>query len=67
LGPKLTATRAELAIAGIEERPEVLRADAGHWHDEQMEKVTASGVRLLCPPEAATRHGTRPGLERRSL
>jgi hypothetical protein len=46
LEPMLAATRTELALAGIE---------------EQMDNVTASGVRLLCPPEAATRQGTRPG------
>jgi len=61
LEPMLTATRTELALAGIEEQPEVLLADAGYWHNEQMDNVTASGVRLLCPPEAATRQGTRPG------
>jgi transposase len=61
LEPMLAATRTELALAGIEEQPDVLLADAGYWHNEQMDNVTASGVRLLCPPEAATRQGTRPG------
>lgn len=57
----LTATRSELQLAGITEQPEVLLADAGYWHNEQMDNVTATGVKLLCPPEAATRTGTRPG------
>ena len=61
LEPMLAATRTELALAGIDEQPDVLLADAGYWHNEQMDNVTASGVRLLCPPEAATRQGTRPG------
>jgi transposase len=61
LEPMLEATRTELALAGVEEPPDVLLADAGYWHNEQMDNVTASGVRLLCPPEAATRQGTRPG------
>ena len=61
LEPMLEATRTELALAGIEDQPEVLLADAGYWHNEQMDNVTASGVKLLCPPEAATRQGTRPG------
>ncbi len=61
LEPMLTATRTELQLAGIQEQPEVLLADAGYWHNEQMDNITASGVRLLCPPEAATRQGTRPG------
>ena len=39
----------------------MLVADAGYWRNEQMDNVTASGIRLLCPPEAATRKGTRPG------
>jgi transposase len=61
LEPMLNATRTELELAGIAEQPEVLLADAGYWHNEQMDNATASGVRLLCPPEAATRKGTRPG------
>jgi transposase len=61
LEPMLAATRTELELAGIDEQPDVLLADAGYWHNEQMDNVTASGVRLLCPPEAATRQGTRPG------
>jgi transposase len=61
LEPMLTATRSELEQAGICDQPEVLLADAGYWHNEQMDNVTASGVKLLCPPEAAIRKGTRPG------
>ncbi len=61
LEPMVTATRAELERIGVNETPGVLLADAGYWHNEQMDNVTASGIRLLCPPEAATRKGTRPG------
>jgi hypothetical protein len=61
LEPMVNATRRELAKIGITETPGVLLADAGYWHNEQMDNVTASGIRLLCPPEAATRKGTRPG------
>ncbi len=61
LEPMVNATRRELAKVGVRETPGVLLADAGYWHNEQMDNVTASGIRLLCPPEAATRKGTRPG------
>jgi transposase len=61
LEPMVNATRQQLAQIGITETPEVLLADAGYWHNDQMDNVTASGIRLLCPPEAATRKGTRPG------
>jgi type IV secretory pathway protease TraF len=61
LEPMVAATRAELEKAGVDEQPGVLLADAGYWHNEQMDNVTASGITLLCPPEAATRKGTRPG------
>ncbi len=61
LEPMLAATRTELELAGIDEQPEVLLADAGYWHNEQMDNVTAAGITLLCPPEAATRQGARPG------
>jgi hypothetical protein len=55
------ATRHELANAGITEQPGLLLADAGYWHNEQMDRVTASGLPLLIPPEAATRKSPRPG------
>ena len=61
LEPMVNATRRELAKVGVSETPGVLLADAGYWHNEQMDSVTASGIRLLCPPEAATRKGSRPG------
>jgi transposase len=61
LEPMVNATRQQLTKIGITETPGVLLADAGYWHNDQMDNVTASGIRLLCPPEAATRKGTRPG------
>lgn len=61
LEPMVAATRAELQKIGVDETPGVLLADAGYWHNEQMDNVTANGITLLCPPEAATRKGTRPG------
>jgi transposase len=61
LEPMVTAVRRELANAGVHEPPGVLVADAGYWHNEQMDRVTASGLPLLVPPEAATRKGIRKG------
>lgn len=61
LEPMVAATRVELERVGVDEQPGVLLADAGYWHNDQMDNVTATGITLLCPPEAATRTGTRPG------
>ncbi|MDQ6806074.1 MAG: transposase [Actinomycetota bacterium] len=63
LEPMVAAVRRELSDAGIHEPPGVLVADAGYWHNEQMDRVTASGLPLLVPPEAATRKMIRRGWE----
>jgi Transposase DDE domain len=36
-------------------------ADAGYWHQKQMESVINKGIQLLIPPDAGKRRGTRPG------
>jgi hypothetical protein len=36
LGPMVTAARTELAAAGVTATPDVVVADAGDWHLEQM-------------------------------
>src|SRR5436853_228156 len=36
LAPMLTAARQELAAAGVTEQPDVVLADAGYWHLEQI-------------------------------
>ena len=61
LGPMVSATRTELAAAGIEDAPEVVLADAGYWHQAQMESITGSGTVVLIPPDAGKRKGARPG------
>ena len=38
LEPMLDAAQRELAAAGVDETPEVLLADAGYWHGEQMQQ-----------------------------
>src|SRR5919202_1829644 len=39
LEPMLDAAQRELSAAGINERPEVVLADAGYWHGEQMQRI----------------------------
>jgi transposase len=61
LEPMVNATLAELEAAGINERPDVVLADAGYWHQRQMENVISQGMQVLVPPDAANRQGARPG------
>src|SRR3954453_1322020 len=63
LGPMLTAARAELAAAGVTRAPDVVVADAGYWHLEQMNEITGDGVAVLVPPDSSRRKDkpTRPG------
>jgi transposase len=63
LEPMVTATLGELHTAGITERPEVVVADAGYWHQAQMERVINEGIQVLIPPDAAKRASARPGWE----
>jgi transposase len=62
LGPMVSAARRELAAAGVTEQPEVVVADAGYWHLEQMNKLTGQGIPVLIPPDSSRRKQTRrPG------
>src|ERR671918_138528 len=61
LEPMVSATRTELAAAGIKDAPEVVLADAGYWHQAQTETITGSGTVVLIPPDAGKRKGARPG------
>src|SRR4051795_9086034 len=61
LEPMLDAAQRELAAAGVSEIPEVLVADAGYWHQQQMERIVDQGITVLIPPDAKSRKGTRPG------
>jgi hypothetical protein len=51
----------ELEAAGVGERPGVIVADAGYWHQQQMERIAGQGIPVLVPPDADKRKGTRPG------
>src|SRR5829696_1926986 len=61
LEPMLDAAQRELDGAGITEVPQVLVADAGYWHQQQMERIVDRGIPVLIPPDAKSRKGTRPG------
>jgi hypothetical protein len=63
LGPMLTAARRELTAAGVTQSPEVVVADSGYWHLEQMNEITADGIPVLIPPDSSRRANKprRPG------
>jgi transposase len=61
LEPMLDATRRELDAVGVDEVPEVVLADAGYWHQQQMERAIAQGSQVLIPPDTSRRKTPRPG------
>lgn len=61
LEPMINAAQNELEKAGVSETPEVVVADAGYWHQVQMENIVSQGIEVLIPPDAGKRKGTRPG------
>jgi hypothetical protein len=61
LEPMVTAARTELEAIGITATPDVVVADAGYWHQQQMEQIVNRGIQVLIPPDAGKRKGARPG------
>ena len=61
LEPMVCAARDELRQAGVEQPPDVVLADAGYWHQVQMERLLGDGLTVLIPPDAKKRAGARPG------
>jgi hypothetical protein len=61
LGPMVTAARRELTAAGVTAQPEVVVADAGYRHIEQINEITADGIPVLVPPDSSRRRKPRPG------
>ena len=59
LEPMLDAAQRELAAAGVLDTPDVLLADAGYWHGEQMERIIDRGIQVLIPPDTSRRRTTR--------
>src|SRR3954470_6908544 len=64
LEPMLVAAQRELAAAGVDEPPEVLLADAGYWHGEQMQRIADRGIQVLIPPDTSRRRTTRRNWDR---
>jgi hypothetical protein len=61
LEPMVTAAQAELTKAGVTAAPQVVLADAGYWHQLQMESIVNRGIQVLVPPDSSRRKGKRPG------
>jgi hypothetical protein len=60
LEPMVNATRRELRRHGLGD-PRVVLADAGDWHQRQIEHVVSDGRHVLVAPDGGLRNGTRPG------
>jgi hypothetical protein len=63
LAAMFAAARTELAAAGVTAAPEVVVADAGYWHLEQINEITGDGIPVLIPPDSSRRKNKprRPG------
>jgi hypothetical protein len=61
LGPMIAAAQRELENAGIDVQPDVVVADAGYWHHQQMDELAAQGIAVLIPPDSKKRKTARPG------
>ena len=61
LEPMMNATACELERAGVTDSPQVVVADAGYWHHEQMDSLAAGGIGVLIPPDAGKRKSARRG------
>src|SRR3954468_17043083 len=61
LEPMVRAALTELERAGVGASPEVVLADAGYWHQAQMEHLVSDAMAVLVPPDAKKRGGARPG------
>lgn len=63
LDPMVIAVEDELINAGLTDPPEVIVADAGYWHQVQMQAIVKRGIQVLVPPDAGKRKTPRPGWE----
>jgi transposase len=64
LEPMVQAAERELADAGVDDRPEVVLADAGYWANAQIDRLRERGLTPIVAPDAHGREGprkTRPG------
>ena len=56
-GPRRTARAARRRIGD----PQVVLADAGYWHQRQIEALVSDGLQVLVAPDSSLREGARPG------
>ena len=63
LAPMLDTTLSHLQRHGVSQQPEAVIADAGYWHNRQIQQVTDRGIEVLIPPDGNMREGKRPGWE----
>jgi hypothetical protein len=61
LEPMVSAAERELAAAGVTQTPGLAVADAGYWHQIQMQNIINRGTQVLVPPDSIKRKGARPG------
>ena len=66
LEPMVRATQRELRGVELGD-PHVVLADAGYWHQRQIETVVSDGIQVLVSPDSSLRRGPRPGMDRRAL
>jgi hypothetical protein len=60
LEPMVRATQRELrALDGDD--PDVVLADAGYWHQRQIQALVSDGIQVLVAPDSSLRKGARPG------
>jgi transposase len=60
LEPMIRATQHELRNVELSD-PSVVLADAGYWHQRQIETVTSEGIQVLVSPDSSLRKSPRPG------
>jgi DDE family transposase len=60
LEPMVRAAQRELRAVELAD-PHVVVADAGYWHQRQIETVVADGIQVLVSPDSSLRRGARPG------
>jgi hypothetical protein len=58
LEPMVRATQRELRAVDLDD-PAIVVADAGYWHQCQIEAVVSDGIQVLVPPDSGLR--TTPG------
>ena len=60
LEPMGRATQRELRAVDVDD-PDVVLADAGYWHQRQIQALVSDGIQVLVAPDSSLRKGARPG------